>query len=74
MAAVLLADCIVVVLSMMIINLSEKKQYPLFWVGLGWEGSGGTLGMARYVARSARRTVSNTARSITGKNKGDDFV
>mmetsp|Transcript_4142 Transcript_4142/g.7341 ORF Transcript_4142/g.7341 Transcript_4142/m.7341 type:complete len:581 (+) Transcript_4142:47-1789(+) len=74
MAAVLLVDCIVVVLSMMIINLSEKKQYPLFWLGLGWEGSGGTLGMVRYVARSARRSVSNTARSITGKNKGDDFV
>lgn len=73
MGSVMLVDCIVVALSMVILNLSEKKQYPLYWVGLGWEGSGGTLGLARYAARSTRRNIYSAIESFRGE-RGDDVV
>ncbi len=65
MASVMLADCIVVVMGMVIANLSEKKQYPLFWLGLGWQGSGGTIGTARYAARSTRNGLKDMKQSIS---------
>mmetsp|Transcript_10353 Transcript_10353/g.18687 ORF Transcript_10353/g.18687 Transcript_10353/m.18687 type:complete len:266 (+) Transcript_10353:3-800(+) len=76
MASVMLADCIVVVISMMILNLSEKKQYPLYWLGFGWEGSGGTMGYVRSSARRARRTSINVTDSVRGrrKTKGEEAV
>ena len=76
MASVMLADCIVVAISMMILNLSEKKQYPLYWLGFGWEGSGGTIGYVRGSARRARRTSINVTDSVRGrrKTKGEEAV
>jgi len=44
---VMLADFIVVIMSMMILNLSEKQQYPLFWLGIGWPATGGSQGYLR---------------------------
>mmetsp|Transcript_3076 Transcript_3076/g.4661 ORF Transcript_3076/g.4661 Transcript_3076/m.4661 type:complete len:570 (+) Transcript_3076:101-1810(+) len=35
-ASVYLVDAAVVALSVLILNLSEAKQYPLFWFGLEW--------------------------------------
>jgi len=35
-----LLDVIVVALSVLILNLSEAKQYPLFWFGFEWENTG----------------------------------
>jgi CBS-domain-containing membrane protein len=42
-ASVILADAVVVAMAVIILNLEEKKQYPLFWLGFGWEDSGGTF-------------------------------
>ncbi len=55
MASVMITDVVVIILSMMILNMSAKKQYPLYWIGLGWEGSGGTLGYLRSKTRRFRR-------------------
>jgi len=60
MASVMVTDCIVVGIAMMYLNLSQKKQYPLYWLGLGWEGSGGSFGAIRGVTRSARRKTIDT--------------
>lgn len=65
---VMIADGIVVVMGMTYLNLFEKKQYPLYWLGLGWAGSGGTRGVVRSKAREARRGV------ISVKEKGAHVV
>merc|ERR1711862_443547 len=36
-ASVIIVDAVVVTMSMLLVNLSEKKQYPLFWVGVSYE-------------------------------------
>lgn len=63
--SVMVADVVVVGLSMIILNLSEKKQYPLYWLGLGWSGSGGPKAFARRELRSVRRSVIN-AKEVSG--------
>lgn len=30
-----------ILMSVVILNLSKFKQYPLFWVGMSWRNSGG---------------------------------
>lgn len=67
--AVMVTDVFVIVMSMMYLNLSPKKQWPLYWLGLGWEGGGGTLGFVRGRARTARRSVHGAR-----KKSGDDAV
>jgi len=62
MAAVMLVDVVVVVMSMVILNLSAKKQYPLWWFGLGWASTGGTVGRARRTVQLARRRASGMLR------------
>ena len=52
---VMLVDVVVVMMSMAIINLSEKKQYPLWWFGLGWQQYGGTWGRMRRGMQDARK-------------------
>ncbi len=39
-ATAYLLDVIVVALSILILNLSEAKQYPLFWFGFEWRNTG----------------------------------
>ena len=39
MLAVIVTDIILVVLSVLMINLSEKGQYPVFWFGFGQDES-----------------------------------
>ena len=72
MLSVMLTDVVVIILSMMILNLEEKKQYPLYWLGFGWEGSGGTIGFVKSKSRSVRRSVRNRKNSIL--KKGDEAV
>ena len=64
MASVMITDCVVVTISMMILNLEEKKQWPLYWLGLGWEGSGGTIRKVKAQGRSVRRSVKQSRNSI----------
>ena len=71
--SVMLTDVVVVILSMMILNLEEKKQYPLYWLGFGWEGSGGTIGYVRSKSRSVRNSVVTMGKSSL-KKKGDEAV
>merc|ERR1712194_105365 len=51
-ALVVLVDVVVVVMSVLILNLSESHQYPLWWFGLGWPSTGGTQ---KYVDRIVQR-------------------
>lgn len=75
MASVMVTDAVVVVISMMFINISEKKQYPLYWLGLGWEYSGGTIGkIQRTAARSVRRTVTHLSKSTKREENGEEAV
>ena len=62
MAAVLLVDVIVVVMSVVILNLSEKQQYPLWWFGLGWSSTRGTAGRVRRTMQLARRHANDMLR------------
>ena len=61
-ASVMLTDCTVVVMSMMMLNLSEKKQYPLYWLGFGWKG---TAASTRGLVRSKVRGVKGRAQNLT---------
>ena len=72
--SVMLTDVVVVILSMMILNLEEKKQYPLYWLGFGWEGSGGTIGYVRSKSRSVRNGVVTMGKKSSLKKKGDEAV
>jgi len=72
---VYLADVIVVAMSMIILNLSEAKQYPLYWLGLEW----GDAGMCWYTGVQARghhapltKSVSNKLTGRTVSMEGDD--
>ena len=40
MLAVIGTDVVVILISVLMINLSEKGQYPLWWMGFGWENPG----------------------------------
>lgn len=64
-SSVYLADAVIVALSVLILNLSEAKQYPLFWFGLEW----GDSGRCWYV--QSRKRLSATWASKR-KVKGDD--
>lgn len=57
MLSVMLADVVVVAISVAYINMSNKKQFPLFWLGLGWQGSGGTMGYLKSTARKLHELV-----------------
>merc|ERR1712087_100793 len=37
MESVFIVDAVVVSMSMLILNLSENKQYPLFWMGVSYQ-------------------------------------
>mmetsp|Transcript_16960 Transcript_16960/g.40601 ORF Transcript_16960/g.40601 Transcript_16960/m.40601 type:complete len:574 (-) Transcript_16960:97-1818(-) len=65
-ASVMMTDCVVVVLSMLILNLSKKKQYPLYWLGLGWEGGGGSAGFMRSKMRRRASNVRSSASNLKG--------
>lgn len=68
-ASVYLADAVVVALSMLILNLSKKKQYPLYWLGFGWEDTGGSIGYVHgKVKSSAKKLLSPRSMKV----KGDD--
>eukprot|EP00984_Skeletonema_dohrnii_P009229 scaffold3522_cov82-Skeletonema_dohrnii-CCMP3373.AAC.1 len=73
---VYLADVIVVAMSMIILNLSEAKQYPLYWLGLEW----GDAGRCWYTGVQTRgqhdapltNAVSNKLTGRTVSMEGDD--
>ena len=55
-ALVVLIDVVVIVMSVVILNLSETHQYPLWWFGLGWPATGGTTrDYVHHIAQRARR-------------------
>ena len=49
---VLVLDVMMVIMAMMILNLSEKQQYPLWWLGLGYASTGGSR---KYLTNVVRR-------------------
>ena len=57
-APVMLVDAIIVIMSMLILNLSENRQYPLWWLGLGWSANEGATSYTRRMTRRARRRFS----------------
>jgi len=63
---VYLADVIVVAMSMIILNLSEAKQYPLFWLGLEW----GDAGRCWYTGVQARGHHAPLTKSVSKKLTG----
>ena len=54
--AVFIADVTLIFMSMLMINLSEKGQYPMFWFGFGWD-SGGTMQRVNKVANGLKRSI-----------------
>jgi len=66
-SSVYLADALVVALSVLILNLSEAKQYPLFWLGLEWGDSGSCWFVP---IQSKGKHLTNCMRM--SKAKGDD--
>jgi len=72
MISVMLCDVIVVFMAMVMLNLEEKKQYPLYWLGLSWEGSGDSIGYAGSITKRIRR--SGAAMSSWNKKGEDDHV
>ena len=60
MGAGILADVDLIVLSVVMINLSEKGQYPCWWLGYSWENAGGTMYQLRETADGIRKYVSKT--------------
>jgi hypothetical protein len=56
MLSVLVADAVLIVVSVLMINLSEKGQYPMFWFGFGWD-SGGTMQRVNKVANGLKRSI-----------------
>ena len=66
--SVYLADAVVVGLAMLMLNLSNKKQYPLYWLGFGWEDTGGTIGSVHAKVKSAKTLFSPRSMKV----KGDD--
>lgn len=69
MVSVFLADLIMVVFAMMYINVSEKKQFPLYWLGLGWSNSEGSIGEINRRAKMLRTRMTGAS-----KKKGEDAV
>ncbi|KAL7492197.1 hypothetical protein ACHAWT_001444 [Skeletonema menzelii] len=53
-----LADLIVVAMSVLILNLSEAKQYPLYWLGFEW-GDMGKFGWSHVQSRKKHGLVMN---------------
>ena len=53
MAAILMTDLAVIVFSVLIVNLSENGQYPLFWFGFGWEVTEGVSKVTSGVSKQA---------------------
>jgi hypothetical protein len=73
MLAVLVTDAAVILLSVLMINLSEKGQYPLWWVGFGWENSGVNLTtMAAKTTRWTRSKVLVKSNSMNPSSKTDE--
>lgn len=67
--SIMVTDVVVVILSMTILNMEEKKQYPLYWLGFGWEGTGGSAGVIRSKRRNVMRGVSSAAHSVRPSNR-----
>lgn len=74
MAAVLLIDAVVIALSVLLINLSERGQYPLWWLGFGWENSGGSLPHAIKAAKRKTSLMSSTTSNDVEDTFGDNTV
>ena len=77
MLSVLFADTVLVVMSMLIINLSEKKQYPLWWLGFWWDDGGTTMECIQSRAKMLATSVNcYLADEIAPKKnkKGDEAV
>lgn len=58
MLAVLGTDVVLIILSVLMINLSENDQYPLWWVGYSWHK--GRSGEDRVVKKPNRRRRAST--------------
>lgn len=71
-APVMLADSVVVAISVMFLNLSEKEQYPMFWSGLGWSIRGGAKGVIRHKSRLVRHKVKQTHGALRRRPGGGD--
>ena len=61
----ILADALVVVVSVAFLNLSEKEQCPMYWLGLGWAGRGGTMGLIRSEQRRLRRHLADASEAAS---------
>lgn len=71
-ASVMMADAVVVTMSLLLLNLSESKQYPMYWLGMSWEDRYEKLSRVPsnvVLSISERRTTASKKR-----RKPDDIV
>jgi hypothetical protein len=70
MLAVLGTDVVLIILSVLMINLSENGQYPLWWVGCSW--GNGRSGEERVVEKPNRWRRASTL--VLARNSNDENV
>ena len=71
LVVVIIADLMLIALATLLLNLQEKKQYPMFWIGFGWKYP---MGKLHDVTNKTRDTTVELTERITrkkGRNKTD---
>ncbi|KAL7466495.1 hypothetical protein ACHAXS_006793 [Conticribra weissflogii] len=66
MLSVMAADTFMVAFAIGYINLAEKKQYPLYWLGLGWRAN---VRMGK-LQKKAHTSAKNAIRRASSMNNG----
>ena len=75
MTSVFLTDIVLIVLAMMIINLSEKGQCPLWWLGSGWGSAGGSMVHLTDAPSNVKKSLASSTKdpgSVDEKSTFDD--
>lgn len=70
--SVMMADAVVVTLSLLLLNLNQSKQYPLYWLGMSWEDRYETItNIPSNIAMSLSERRTTASR---GRKKAEDVV
>jgi hypothetical protein len=66
---VILADLILVTLATAFLNLQEKKQYPMFWLGFSWDNPTGRV--HEFIVKSSifSSSFSERFKNASGRDK-----
>mmetsp|Transcript_16360 Transcript_16360/g.34538 ORF Transcript_16360/g.34538 Transcript_16360/m.34538 type:complete len:568 (+) Transcript_16360:399-2102(+) len=76
MLSVMAADTFMVVFAICYINLAEKIQYPLYWLGLGWRANDRMGKVQKSAQKSANNAIRRASSINNSSNKkgGDESV